>query len=153
VLTARNHCTSDYILYSVRGGLSLERVGFNTRLSSAHSRHSQADARVPELFVLLHVMLFTNIQFDDFSPTLAHFLERTKVEGAEECEWIVVAVANVGAILKVVQPSEWHVAQGWYCTSSPQCALIHLNEPASSACAVASTGNFNLLSSLHTLKI
>jgi hypothetical protein len=115
--------------------------------------YSQADARVPELFVLLHGTLFTNIWFDDFSPTLAHFLERTKVKGAEECEWIVVAVANVGAILEVAQPSEWHVAQGWYCTSSPQCALIHLNEPASSACAVASTGNLNLLSSLHTLKI
>jgi hypothetical protein len=113
----------------VRGGLSLEWVGFNTRLSSVHSRHSQADARVPEFFVLLHGMLFTNIRLDDFSPTLARFLERTKVEGAEECKWIVVAVVNVGAILEVVQPSEWHVVQGRYCTSSPQCALIHLNEP------------------------
>jgi protein SMG6 len=37
----------------------------------------------PELFVLLHIMLFTNIQLDDFPPTLAHLLERLSIEEPE----------------------------------------------------------------------
>jgi protein SMG6 len=73
--------------------------------SSAQSRRSQPDARVPELFVLLHGMLFTNIQLDDFLPTLARFLERIEIEGAEEREWIMMAVVNVGAILEYGRPS------------------------------------------------
>jgi hypothetical protein len=44
-------------------------------LSSARPQRSQPNARIPELFVLLHSMLFTNIQLDDFSPALAHFSE------------------------------------------------------------------------------
>ena len=40
----------------------------------------------------LHGMLFTNIQFDDFSLTLARFLECIEIEGAEEHEWIMMAV-------------------------------------------------------------
>ncbi|KIM63532.1 hypothetical protein SCLCIDRAFT_24196 [Scleroderma citrinum Foug A] len=39
-----------------------------------------------DLFVLLHGILFTNIQLDDFTPTLTCFPERLKVEVAEECE-------------------------------------------------------------------
>ncbi|KAG0705195.1 hypothetical protein DFH29DRAFT_908006, partial [Suillus ampliporus] len=68
--------------------------------SSAQSRRSQPDARVSELFVLLHGMLFTNIQLDDFSPTLARFLERIEIEGAEEREWIMMAVVNICAVLE-----------------------------------------------------
>lgn len=45
-------------------------------------------------------MLFTNIQLDDFSPTLARFLERLEIEGAEEREWIMMAVVNIGAIME-----------------------------------------------------
>jgi hypothetical protein len=33
-----------------------------------------------DLFVLLHQMLFTNIQFDDFIGILARFLERLEIE-------------------------------------------------------------------------
>jgi hypothetical protein len=33
-------------------------------------------------------MLPTNIQVDDFLPTLVHFLERIEIERAEEREWI-----------------------------------------------------------------
>ena len=32
-------------------------------------------------------MLFTHIQLDEFQPTLACFLERLEIEGAEECKW------------------------------------------------------------------
>lgn len=73
--------------------------------STAQSRRSQPDARAPELFVLLHGMLFTNIQLDDFSPTLARFLERIEIEGAEEREWIMMAVVNIGAVLEYGRPS------------------------------------------------
>ncbi|KAG1756261.1 uncharacterized protein EDB91DRAFT_1091560 [Suillus paluster] len=72
--------------------------------SSAQSRRSQPDARVSELFVLLHGMLFTNIQLDDFSPTLARFLERIEIEGAEEREWIMMAVVNICAVLEYGRP-------------------------------------------------
>lgn len=73
--------------------------------STAQSRRSQPDARASELFVLLHGMLFTNIQLDDFSPTLARFLERIEIEGAEEREWIMMAVVNIGAMLEYGRPS------------------------------------------------
>lgn len=73
--------------------------------STAQSRRSQPDARAPELFVLLHGMLFTNIQLDDFTPTLARFLERIEIEGAEEREWIMMAVVNISAVLEYGRPS------------------------------------------------
>ncbi|KAG2355122.1 hypothetical protein BDR07DRAFT_1493625 [Suillus spraguei] len=73
--------------------------------STAQSQRSQADACAPEFFVLLHGMLFTNIQLDDFLPTLAHFLERIKIEGAEEREWIMMAVVNIGAMFEYGRPS------------------------------------------------
>lgn len=66
----------------------------------AQVRRAQPDARVPDLFVLLHGMLFTNIQLDDFQPTLARLLERLSIDGAEEREWIMMAVSNVGALLE-----------------------------------------------------
>ncbi|KAG2028897.1 hypothetical protein BDR03DRAFT_1057708, partial [Suillus americanus] len=73
--------------------------------STAQSRQLQADACAPELFVLLHGMLFTNIQLDDFPPTLARFLERIEIEGAEEREWIMMAVVNIGAVFEYGRPS------------------------------------------------
>lgn len=51
---------------------------------AAQARRSNPDARVSELFLLLHGMLFTNIQLDDFQPTLARFIEQLDIEGAEE---------------------------------------------------------------------
>ena len=51
-----------------------------------YSRRSAPDARAPELFVFLHGMLFTNIQLDDFSPTLARLLERLSIEEPEARE-------------------------------------------------------------------
>ncbi|KII90159.1 hypothetical protein PLICRDRAFT_124089 [Plicaturopsis crispa FD-325 SS-3] len=67
---------------------------------AAQARRTVPDASVPDLFVLLHGMLFTNIQLDDFHPTLARFLERLAIEGAEEREWIMMAVVNIGAVLE-----------------------------------------------------
>ncbi|KAF9228014.1 hypothetical protein BS17DRAFT_747074 [Gyrodon lividus] len=72
--------------------------------STAQARRSQPDARAPELFVLLHGMLFTNIELDDFTPILARFLERLEIEGAEEREWIMMAVVNIGAIMEYGRP-------------------------------------------------
>ncbi|KAF8430425.1 hypothetical protein L210DRAFT_3651846 [Boletus edulis BED1] len=46
---------------------------------------------------VLHRMLFTNIELDDFVATLSHFL-------AEERQWIMMAVTNIGAIMKYGRP-------------------------------------------------
>jgi hypothetical protein len=45
-------------------------------------------------------MLFTNIQLDDFSPTLARLLERLSIEGPEAQEWTMMAAINIGALLE-----------------------------------------------------
>jgi protein SMG6 len=50
-------------------------------------------------------MLFTNIQLDDFQPTLARFIERLEIEGAEEREWVMMAVINVSSVLEYGKPS------------------------------------------------
>ena len=73
--------------------------------SAAQSRRSQPDASTQELFVLLHGMLFTNIQLNDFIPTLARFLERLEIEDVEERQWIMMAVVNIGAIMEYGRPS------------------------------------------------
>ena len=67
---------------------------------AAQARRSAPDARAPELFVLLHGMLFTNIQLDDFSSTLARLLERLRIEEPEEREWVMMAAVNIGALLE-----------------------------------------------------
>ncbi|KAG1801161.1 uncharacterized protein BJ212DRAFT_1591443 [Suillus subaureus] len=43
-------------------------------------------------------MLFTNIQLDNFSPTLARFIKHIKIEGAEEREWIMIAGTGSPAV-------------------------------------------------------
>ena len=73
--------------------------------AAAQARRSLPDARVHDLFVLLHGMLFTNIQLDDFQPTLARLVERLEIEGAEEREWIMMAVVNLSAVLEYGKPS------------------------------------------------
>jgi protein SMG6 len=47
-------------------------------------------------------MLFTNIQLDDFTGTLARFLERLEMEGegVEEREWVMMGITNLGAVLE-----------------------------------------------------
>ena len=53
------------------------------------------------LFVL-HGMVFTNIQLNDFAGMLAHFLERLEIEGddIEEHKWIMMRIMNLGAVLE-----------------------------------------------------
>jgi len=67
---------------------------------SLQARRASPDSRASELFVLLHGMLFTNIQLDSFNATMARFIERLAIEGAEEREWLMMAVMNIGAILE-----------------------------------------------------
>ena len=52
-----------------------------------------------DLFVLLRRMLFTNIQLDGFTGTLARFLGRLEMEGegVEEREWVMMGVINTDA--------------------------------------------------------
>jgi hypothetical protein len=50
-------------------------------------------------------MLFTNIQMDDFWPTLARLIKRLDIEGAEEKEWIMMAIVNIAAVLEYGHPS------------------------------------------------
>ena len=71
---------------------------------AAQARRSAPDARAPELFVLLHGMLFTNIQLDDFSSTLARLLERLRIEEPEGREWVMMAAVNIGALLEYGRP-------------------------------------------------
>ncbi|TFK55267.1 hypothetical protein OE88DRAFT_1654050 [Heliocybe sulcata] len=70
----------------------------------AQAKRALPDARVPDLFVLLQGMIFTNIQLDDFPKTLDRFLERLDLDGAEEREWIMMAVVNIGSILEYGRP-------------------------------------------------
>ena len=76
------------------------RESIQPLFAAAQSRRNLAEAKAPELFVLLHGMLFTHIQLDDFHPTLARFLERLQLDGAQERDWIMMAVVNVGALLE-----------------------------------------------------
>ena len=48
---------------------------------AAQARRQVPDARLPELFVLLHGMLFTNIQLDDFKRVLERFQEKLEIGG------------------------------------------------------------------------
>ena len=70
--------------------------------SNQQARLSNPSTCATDLFVLLHGMLFTHIQLDDFTGTLARFLERLEMEGdnIEEREWIMMGVVNLGAILE-----------------------------------------------------
>jgi hypothetical protein len=49
-------------------------------------------------------MLFTNIQLDDFSPTLARLIERLSIEELEAREWTMMAAINIGALLEYGRP-------------------------------------------------
>jgi hypothetical protein len=49
-------------------------------------------------------MLFTNIQPYDFQPTLARFIERLEIEGAEEHEWIMMGIVNIASIMEYGRP-------------------------------------------------
>ena len=71
---------------------------------AAQARRSLPDAKVSDLFILLHGMLFTNIQLDDFQPTLARFIERLEIEGAEEREWIMMGIINIASVMEYGRP-------------------------------------------------
>ena len=64
---------------------------------TAQALRSAPDTSTPELFVLSHGMLFTNIQLDDFSATLV-LLERLDIEGPVWREWTMMTVVNIGAL-------------------------------------------------------
>jgi hypothetical protein len=53
----------------------------------------------------MHGMLFTNIQLDDFHPTLARFMERLHFEEPEERDWIMMAIINITSILEYGRPT------------------------------------------------
>lgn len=55
--------------------------------------------------MLLHRVFFTNVQLDDFQLTVARFIERLEIEGAEECEWIMMAAVNICAVLEYGKPT------------------------------------------------
>ena len=72
---------------------------------SAQLRRSSPEAHVSDLFILLHGMLFTNIQLDDFQPTLSRFLERLQIQELEERDWMMMAVVNIGSVLEYGRPT------------------------------------------------
>ncbi|PIL23779.1 hypothetical protein GSI_13529 [Ganoderma sinense ZZ0214-1] len=74
----------------------------------AQARRQAPDARLPELFVLLHGMLFTNIQLDDFKRVLERFQEKLEIgdgEQVEEREWIMMALINISSLLEYGRPA------------------------------------------------
>ena len=73
--------------------------------SAAQTRRAQSDtASAQDLFVLLHGMLFTHIQLDDFAPTLARFVERLEMEDPEEREWLMMAIVNITSVFEYGRP-------------------------------------------------
>ena len=72
---------------------------------SAQLRRSSPEAHVSDLFVLLHGMLFTNIQLDDFQSTLSRLSERLQIEEVEERDWMMMAVVNIGSLLEYGRPT------------------------------------------------
>ncbi len=94
---------------------------------AAQARRQVPDARLPELFVLLHGMLFTNIQLDDFKHVLERFQEKLEIGGklgglfsiyrcslivfftdgehVEEREWIMMALINIFSLLEYSRPT------------------------------------------------
>jgi protein SMG6 len=60
---------------------------------------------VSDLFILLHGMLFTNIQLDGFQSTLSRLLERLQIEEVEERDWMMMAVVNIGSVLEYGRPT------------------------------------------------
>jgi hypothetical protein len=51
-------------------------------------------------------MLFTNIQLDNFSPTLARLPERLSIEEPEAQERTMMAAINIGALLENGRPQD-----------------------------------------------
>ena len=73
-----------------------------TRSTSKHPIATSKCPNVcaPELFVFLHRILFTNIQFDDFSTTLTRLLKRLNVKEPEGRGWTMIAAVNIGVLLE-----------------------------------------------------
>ena len=65
---------------------------------ATQARHSVPDAKASDLFILLHGMLFTNIQLDNFQPTLARFIEHLEIVHAEECDWGLLLLLLLGSM-------------------------------------------------------
>ena len=61
---------------------------------AAQSRRQQPEASLSELFVLLHGMIFTNIQLDDFPVVLARFEEKLLIEGEYPTSMRVLRVSQ-----------------------------------------------------------
>ena len=72
---------------------------------SAQLRRSSPEARVSDLFILLHGVLFTKVQLDDFQSTISRLLERLQIEEIEERDWMMMAVINIGSILEYGRPT------------------------------------------------
>ncbi|OJT14129.1 Telomerase-binding protein EST1A [Trametes pubescens] len=75
---------------------------------TAQARRQAPDARLSELFVCLHGMLFTNIQLDDFKLVLERFREKLEIgdgEQVEEREWIMMALINIGSLFEYGRPT------------------------------------------------
>ncbi|KAL7413909.1 hypothetical protein BDY24DRAFT_388530 [Mrakia frigida] len=73
--------------------------------SALQSKRFHPDANASELFVLLHGMIFTKIQLDDFDDIFARFFERLEEERLgthpiSQVEWIQMGVINLAACLQ-----------------------------------------------------
>ncbi|KAJ7767635.1 hypothetical protein B0H16DRAFT_1520260 [Mycena metata] len=72
---------------------------------AAQARRARSGASGAELFILLHGVLFLNKNLDDFSPAFPRLLERLERDGAEQREWIIMAVVNICAVFEYGNPT------------------------------------------------
>ncbi|KAN0111181.1 hypothetical protein V8E52_008793 [Russula decolorans] len=97
----------------------------------AQARWSAPDACTLELFILLYDMLFTNIQLDDFSPTLARLLERLTIEEPEVvfCDAPTSPVSSIAILLPLQQQPRWSNNMGGLNTQGPSIDATASQEP------------------------
>lgn len=96
------------------------------------ARRFQPDARVSDFLVLLRGMLFTGVRLDDHDLTLSLFMERLRLEDAEERDWIMMAVINIATILESGEPN------GFLHATGGMAALQRTPDDRASCCCVSS---------------
>ncbi|KAJ3825018.1 hypothetical protein F5880DRAFT_1622927 [Lentinula raphanica] len=80
-------------MVSVRSFLNSRENVLPVWSPDAQARRQAPDAKVPELFL------------DDFRPTFSRFMECLVLEGAEERQWMMMAIINIGALFEYGKPN------------------------------------------------
>jgi hypothetical protein len=76
-----------------------------------HGAHNSSDAQCTWIFIPYMTYVLTNIQLDNFSPTLAHFLEHIEIKQAKERKWVTMTVVKYQCHPRT-RPPKWCAVQG-----------------------------------------